>query len=123
MEPYSMDLRERVLAACDAGQRTSEVAATFRVCPAWVRRLKQRRRELGRVAPLPRNAGRPPALGPAGRERLAGLVAARPDATLAELRAGLGAAVSTGALWGTLRAMGLTLKKSRPGPPSRTGPT
>ena len=34
MRAYSMDLRERVLADCDAGLRTGEVAAKFRVSPA-----------------------------------------------------------------------------------------
>ncbi|MBE7507670.1 MAG: hypothetical protein HS101_15480 [Planctomycetia bacterium] len=50
MEAYSMDLRKRVLAACDAGHGTTRVAKSFEVSPAWVRRLKQRRRELGTIA-------------------------------------------------------------------------
>src|SRR5262245_28899678 len=32
MKPYSVDLRQRVLADCDAGTRTEEVAATCRGC-------------------------------------------------------------------------------------------
>src|SRR2546423_955973 len=48
MEAYSMDLRRRVIGACDAGKGTKEVAATFGVSPAWVRRLKQHRRVRGR---------------------------------------------------------------------------
>ncbi len=123
MEPYSMDLRERVLAACDAGKRTAEVAATFRVCASWVRRLKQRRRETGRVAPLPRNSGRKPKLGHEQRGRLGELVADRPDATLAELRERLAAAVDPSTVHRALRRLGLRYKKSRPGPPSGTGPT
>ena len=51
MKAYSMDLRERVLADCDAGMGTDEVAAKFSVSPAWVRRLLQRRRETGETAP------------------------------------------------------------------------
>jgi transposase len=53
MEAYSMDLRKRVLAACDDGHGTKQVAETFGVSSSWVRRLKQRRRELGTIAPLP----------------------------------------------------------------------
>ena len=34
MEAYSMDLRERVIAACDRGQRTKDVAKTFGVSPS-----------------------------------------------------------------------------------------
>jgi hypothetical protein len=44
-----MDLRRRVIAACDAGQGTTSVATTFNVSPAWVRRLKQQRRERGDI--------------------------------------------------------------------------
>ena len=43
MRVYSMNLRQRVLAACDGGMSTAEAAEAFSVSPAWVRRLKQRR--------------------------------------------------------------------------------
>ncbi|HEY7426181.1 MAG TPA: helix-turn-helix domain-containing protein [Gemmataceae bacterium] len=46
----SMDLRQRVLQDCDSGLPTQAVADKYRVSPAWVRRLKQRRRQSGRVA-------------------------------------------------------------------------
>ncbi|OQY99916.1 MAG: hypothetical protein B6D36_15765 [Planctomycetes bacterium UTPLA1] len=39
MEACSMDLRKRVLAACDAGHGTTQAAKSFEVSPAWVRRL------------------------------------------------------------------------------------
>ena len=42
MAPYSMDLRTRVLADCDAGVAAKEVAAKFRVSRSWVNRLLQR---------------------------------------------------------------------------------
>ena len=51
LRAYSMDLRTRVLAALDAGERTVAVAKRFAVSPAWVRRLAQRRRQTGEVAP------------------------------------------------------------------------
>ena len=122
MEAYSMDLRQRILSACDAGKKTRQVAQQFEVCESWVRRLKQRRRELGIIAPLPRNAGRKPALDDAARARLRGFIAVRPDATLEEIRRELGLKVSIGCLWGTLDQMGLRFKKSRSAPASsRTG--
>ena len=112
-----MDLRKRVLAACDAGKQTKEVAATFAVSTAWVRRLKQRRRERdGDVAP--RTGGRK-----IDRDRLAALVEEQPDATLVELRDRLGVAVTPWAVGKALRELGLTFKKSRSGPPSRTART
>ena len=122
MQPYSMDLRERVIAASDQGEPTKVVAQRFEVSPAWVRRLKQHRRERGDIAP--RNGGgsrgRPPKV---DRDRLAELVKQQPDATLAELRERLGVAVTLWAICKALRGLKLSYKKSRPAPPSRTAPT
>jgi transposase len=122
MRAYSMDLRERVLADCDAGTGTKAVAAKFSVSESWVRRLKQRRREDGRTEPRsPRNR-RVPKLAPhAGRIRE--LVAATPDLTLAELRDRLGVAVALATLWAAVKALGLTVKKKSSGRPSRTART
>jgi transposase len=121
---YSMDLRVRVLAAVDAGDPTSEVADTFAVSPAWVRRLVQRRRETGETAPRKARDPRVPKL----REHLPAiraLLAATPDMTLAELRAELRVAVALSTLWAAVRSLGLTFKKSCPGrrarPPRRAG--
>ena len=57
MEAYSKEFRRDVLAACDAGGGTREVALRFSVSESWVRRVKQERREQerreqGKVAPL-----------------------------------------------------------------------
>lgn len=51
MQPYSKEFRREVLAACDAGGTTQEVALRFDVSKAWVRRIKQERREQGKTAP------------------------------------------------------------------------
>jgi transposase len=113
-----MDLRERVIAACDAGQGTKEVARTFHVSPAWVRRLKQHRRERGDIVPRSGGGSRGRKI---DRDRLSELVTQQPDATLVELRDRLGVKVT---LWAISKALGelkLTYKKSRSTPPSRTG--
>src|SRR3954469_11074740 len=89
MEAYSRDLRKRVLAACDAGKGTKEVAELFDVSPAWVRRLKQRRRELNTIEPLPRRYGPHPTFTSAHEQQLKKLVEQQPDATLRELQARL----------------------------------
>src|SRR5262249_28516957 len=60
MNAYSLDLRERVLADCDAGLGTGAVAARYRVSASWVRRLKRRRRETGSIAPTAQRHGPPP---------------------------------------------------------------
>src|SRR5262245_64875161 len=51
MVPYSKEFRAEVLAACDANEETRAVALRFKVSESWVRRIKQRRRETGQVAP------------------------------------------------------------------------
>jgi transposase len=119
MEAYSTDLRKRVLAAYDEGKKTKEISEQFKVCPAWARRLKQRRRELGIIGPLPRRSGRKPKIDEAGRARLREFIAALPDATLMEIRRELALNVSIGCLWETIDRMGLHFKKSRFRPASR----
>ncbi len=89
MAPYSMDLRQRVARAWDAGLAAEGVAAKDDVSRAWVHRLIQRRRETGSLAPRKQTKFRRRALAEAEEQRLAALITARPDATLAELRDGL----------------------------------
>ena len=50
MDAYSKEFRRDVLAACDAGGGTREIALRFGVSESWVRRVKQERREQGKVA-------------------------------------------------------------------------
>ncbi len=123
MEAYSLDLRKRVLDACDAGHGTKEVAGLFEVSPAWVRRLKQRRRELGTIKPLAYRHGPKPLLDHYALEELAELVRRRPDATLEELQSALPMKVSRITVWNALGKLGLTFKKSRSTPLSKTDPT
>jgi transposase len=111
MLAYSMDLRERVLADSDAGMPTKEVAEKYKVCRAWVRRLKQRRRQTGEVAPRSSRNTLRPKLEPY-YERIGSLIAAQPDMTLRELRDRLAVTVSLASLWTAVNKLGLTLKKS-----------
>ena len=122
MKPYSMDLRERVLADCDGGMGTPAVAAKYRVSASWVRRLKQRRRESGAVAPRSPRNHRPRLLAPHA-DRLRELIAAHPDLTLTEIRQRLALAASLGTLWEAIRRLGLTVKKKSSGRPSRIART
>src|SRR5215212_4176940 len=123
MEAYSMDLRKRVLAACDGGNATKQVARLFDVSPAWVRRLKQRRRELNTIAPLPRRYGPNPKLTAEHRARLRAAVKQTPDATLAQLKETLQLSASIPTICRALAALGLSLKKSRSSLMSRTATT
>ncbi len=116
---YSMDLRQRVIADCDAGMGSTAAARKYAVSPAWVRRLKQHRRERGDIAP--RHGGHYPRQ--FDRDRLAQLVQEQPDATLMELRDALGVNVSISAICVALKQLRLTFKKSRSTRRSRTAPT
>src|SRR5258705_11041670 len=87
MKPYSMDLRGRVVAACDEGvDAREEIAERFSVSVSWIRDLLRRRRETGSIAPRPRGGGPPPALDAPGAERLRPAGPAGRDAPLAEPR-------------------------------------
>ena len=66
MRPFSDDLRLRIHEARQAGESTAEVAERFGVSTAFVRRLEQRFRLTGCLAPRPHGGGRAPRL--AGRE-------------------------------------------------------
>ena len=93
------------------------MAKTFKVSPAWVRRLKQHRRERGDIAPRTGGGSRGRKI---DRGRLAELAKAQPDATLVELRDRLGVSVTPWAICKALRELELTYKKSRSAPPSGT---
>ena len=59
-QPYSADLRERVLVACEQGDgRQVEIARRFRVCPATVCNWRRQEREEGRRSPKPHSGGVP----------------------------------------------------------------
>jgi transposase len=117
---YSQDLRERILAAYDRGMMTKTIAELFRVSPAWARRLKQRRRESGQISPRPMGGVR---IVKVDMTRLRELVEQQADATTRELHQRLGCACGESAVGMALRRLGLSFKKRRSTPPSRTGPT
>jgi transposase len=122
MDAYSMDLRQRVVAACDSRDGTREqIAARFSVSVRWIGGLLRRRRETGSIAPRPHGGGRAPAFDESAAARLREAVRADDDATLEELREAAGVACSAPAVCRALRRMGITRKKSRGGRPSRTG--
>lgn len=118
--PYAQDLRDRVLAAYDRGMKTRQVAELFAVSPAWARRVKQRRRETGETKPRPMGGATVIKIDLA---RLAELVQQRPDATIRELHALLGANCVESAVCMALKRLGLSFKKRRFMLRSKTGRT
>ena len=116
MRPYSLDLRRRVLDAWQRGEGSQrQLAKRFSVHLTFVRNLLRRYRQSGSIEPRPHGGGRRSrAEGPV-LERLAQLVAERPDDTLDEHRARLaaegGPALSRAALWRALERRKLSVKK------------
>ena len=112
MNPYSMDLRERVAAAVDLYEGSQrQIARRFRVSLSFITRLLRTRRRTGSLAPKPHSGGHPSALDRAGRDRLRRLVRKQPDATLEELAGRVGVRCSRMASFRTLRKLEITRTK------------
>ena len=114
---YSVDLRERVIAAFDLGEMTDEeVAELFRVGEATVHRWKRLKRETGSLVPRPpRGGGMPPRVLPEHHELVRTMVSEEPDLTIFELASEYhrrtARRVSPAAMGRTLRKLGFTRKK------------
>jgi transposase len=112
MQPYSMDLRIRVVNAIERHAGSfRKIAKRFEVSLSFVTRLIQRRRQTGHVGPKPHGGGRQPALDAQARERLRRLVEEQPDATLEELATRIGVPCSRAAISRALQKLGITRKK------------
>ncbi len=114
MKAYSQDLRQRVLRAIDTGASQGEVAETFAVSRATIKRYLKQRRETGHVTPkaIP---GRPAVKGAVLRAHLRAQLEAHPDVTREEhcrlFKATNGIAVSTASITRARQALGWTRKK------------
>lgn len=106
---YSKEFRGQVLAACDRGLGTQAVALKFEVSESWVRRVKQERRELGKVGPATKRKRTPKWAADADRIRT--LIDQTPDLTLQELQTRLHTSLSLPTLCRALQALKLSLKK------------
>jgi transposase len=115
MKQYSVDLRERLLGAIDAGLSQAEASRLFGVSTRT--RWRQQRRATGSLAPKVR-PGRRPAIGPEQAAALQAQVAQHPDAPLAEHCAQWAqdhdVTLSVAGMSRVLRRLGITLKKSPP---------
>ncbi len=116
-KPYSMDLRERVVAAVERdGLSRNEAAARFGVAVStavhWVRRF----RETGSVAPGQIGGHKPRILSGANRDWLLERIASGGDFTLRGLVAELaerGVKVDYHSVWDFVHDEGLSFKKKR----------
>jgi putative transposase len=113
VNPYSSDLRERVL-AIPHDVPSVEVGERFGVSGSFVRKLRQRFHATGVVAAMP-FPGRARIVNAEAEDCLRALVVAQPDATLLELCDKLeeqtGLAVSEATMSRQMQRMGITRKK------------
>ena len=112
--PYSLDLRERVVAAVQSGETCRAVAARFGVAVSSVVKWHQRYRETGSVAPGKMGGHRRRVLDP-HRDFIIGRIGRTPHLTVRGLRdilAARGTTVSHHAVWTFLRREGLSFKKN-----------
>ena len=119
MKPYSLDLRQRVLDAWQRGEGSQrQLAARFSVHLTFVRNLLRLYRQSGSLQPRPHGGGRRALADAPVLERLARMVAQRPDDTLDEPRerraAQGGPAMSRATLARALQRLKLTVKKKEP---------
>lgn len=124
MKTLSLDLRQRILKAYDRQDSTrDQVARRFDVSVGMVKKLLSQRQRLGDIRPQYHRCGRKPLIDAGCCRRLRDLVAARPDATLQELRGDLGLDCTLVAIHYVLIRMGLTYKKRHSMPASKAART
>jgi len=112
MKPLSNDLRTRIVAMYKAGGKSyAEVAEHYGVSVVSVIRFVKMDREGRSLEPKPHTGGPTAIYDEAFREGLRKHVEGHPDATLEEIREGLGSPISIPWLHRTLQAMGVRRKK------------
>jgi transposase len=112
--PYSLDLRERVVAAVAAGESCRKVAGTYRVSVASVVKWSQRFRLTGSAAAKRMGGKRPRSLAHQ-RDWLLARLSATPDLTLRTLVVELGergVVTSYGSVWRIVHDAGISFKKN-----------
>ena len=121
--PYSMDLRERVIAAIDDGMSSRQAAARFSIGIATAGAWARLRRLTGDVAPATQGKPKGSVLD-AHADFILGALAEKSDTTLDEmverLRDERGVRVVRTAVWKFLDRHGQTHKKRPPMPASKS---
>ena len=113
--PYSLDLRERVMAQVAGGMSCHEAAEMNDLVPSTVVKWTQRQRATGSPAAKPMGGKRPYLL-QEQRDWLLARIREKPDLTLhallGELAEHRDVAVSCDTLWRFLRREGISFKKN-----------
>ncbi len=112
MRAIPIPLRKRILELYQQGKSTREIAQFCGFCVAAVRRVRQQFRQRGTLDPQTHRCGRKTLLTEERKQRLGELLAAQPDATLAELGASLDRSFRTSTIDLWLRRLGWKFKKN-----------
>lgn len=125
-EAFSQRERRAIIALFERGLESPDIAPMFDASESGVRRVYQQFREEGRDKPAFENCGRNVSYDEEQKGRIVAIVRARPDQFLHELAAQvereLQLKVSRHTLGRWLASWGITRKKSRSTPRSRTVP-
>jgi transposase len=112
MRAIPVPLRKRILELYEQGKSTQEIARFAGFCVAAVRRVRQQFRQRRTLEPQTHRCGRKTLLTEERKQRLRALLAAQPDATLAELGARLDRPFRTSTMDLWLRRLGWRFKKN-----------
>lgn len=112
MRAIPIPIRKRIWELYERGRSTREIAQFSGFCVAAVRRVRQQFRERRTLEPRTRLCGRKTLLSEERKQRLHQLLAAQPDATLAELGARLDRPFRTSTIDLWLRRLGWKFKKN-----------
>ena len=112
MKAIPVPMRQRILQLYDQGESTAEIAEFFGFCVAAVRRVRQQFKARGTLEPQTHLCGRKTLLTARRQARLQKLVAAQPEATLAELGSRFDRAFGTSTVDRWLRRLKLSYKKN-----------
>ena len=122
---YSVDLRRKVVQACERGTASqAEVARLFGVSRSFVEKLLQLRRRTGALEPDRKRAGRPARIDATTCAQVQRWLQEQNDLTLAELadrlQAECGLYVSVSCAWRLMRRLHMRRKKRLSMPPNAT---
>ena len=88
MQPYSLDLRERVVKAYEQGKGSiAQIAQMFNVGQTFVKKMLRLKRETHDLSPRPHAGGKPPSLSAENLALLRARVHQQNDLSLVELQA------------------------------------
>ena len=114
-KPLSKDLRARIVRAVEEGGSVRAVGARFGVSPSSVSNISRLWRATGSVAPKKMGGDRRSHVTEAHGDRILGVIGARPDLTLDEIRAALrgdGVEVGRVSIWRFFARHGISFKKN-----------